>query len=69
MTANMTSLTPLQFGRDFPLAPTGVVFIPKGELRVINTNSHNKKEKGLVTVPTPQGEIMWVHSNLVESQQ
>ena len=30
VTANMTFLMPLQFGRDLPLAPTGVVFIPKG---------------------------------------
>jgi len=40
VTANMTSL---QFGRDLPLVPTGVVPLPKEELRLINTDLHNKK--------------------------
>ena len=46
--------------------PAGVVRILKGELRVINTDSHHQQEKGLVLVPTPQGGIMWVHPDLVE---
>jgi len=54
MTTNMTTMSPIQFGPNLPLAATGVVFILKGELRVINTNPHNKKEKGLIPVPTPQ---------------
>jgi len=49
---------PLQFSRDLPLASTGVVLILKGELKVSNTYSHNKKEKGLVPVPAPRGKIM-----------
>jgi len=53
VTTNMTATTPLQFGRDLPPAPIGVVSIPKEELRVINTDPHYKKEKGLVRVPTP----------------
>ena len=61
----MTSF--LQFGKQ-PLAPSGVVPIPKGELRMINTDPHHQ-EKGLVPVPTPQGEIMWVHPDLVDDQQ
>jgi len=69
VTANMTFLTPFQFGRDLPLSPIGVIPIPKGELRVINIDPHNKKEKGLVLVLTPQGEIMWVHLDLIKSQQ
>ena len=44
VTANMTSL---QFGKEFPSVSAGVVPIPKGELRVISTNPHNKKEKSL----------------------
>ena len=58
----MTITTPLQFGWDIPPAPTGMVPIPKGELRVINIDLHNKKEKGLIPIPTPQGGIMWVTS-------
>ena len=46
-----------------------MVPISKGELRVINIDPHNKKEKGLIPVPTSQEEIMWVLPDLVESQQ
>jgi len=35
-----------------------VVPIPKGELRVINTDPYNQREKGFIHVPTPQGEIV-----------
>jgi len=49
--------------------PAGVVRIPKGELRAVNTDPHHQQEKGLVPVPTPQGEIMWAHPDLVEGQQ
>ena len=69
VTANMTNTVPLQFSMDLPLAPIEVVLIPKRELRVINTNPHNQKEKGLVPVPTSQGETMWVHPGIVKSQQ
>ena len=44
VTNNMTSLTLLQFGRDCPLAPIGVVPILKAELKVIKTDPQNKKE-------------------------
>ena len=64
----MTAATPLQFGYDLLPAPTGVVSIPKGELKVINTDPPNKKEKGLVLVPTRQEGIMWVHPDLIENQ-
>jgi len=36
---------------------------------VINTDPHHKEEKGLVPIPTPQGEVMSVHPDLVQSQQ
>jgi len=49
----MTTSSPIQFGRNLPLAPTGVVPISKGELKVIDTDPHNQKEKGLISVPTP----------------
>jgi len=60
-------MTSLQFGKELPSLPAGVVPIPKRELGVINTDPHNKKEKGLVHVPTPRGEIMWVHPDIIES--
>ena len=52
VTANVTSA--LQFGRQ-PPTPAGVTPIPRGELRVVNTDPHQQQEKGLVPVPTSQG--------------
>ena len=66
VTINMTSF--LQFGNQ-PLTPAGVVSISKGKLKMINTHPHHQQEKDLVPIPTPQGEIMWVHPDLVESKQ
>ena len=66
VTANMTSFLQL---RNQPPTLAGVVPIPKGELRMVNTDPHHQQEKGLVPVPTPQGESMWVHPDLVEGQQ
>jgi len=50
VTANMTATSPIQFVQNLWLAPTRVVAIPKRELRVINTNPHNQREKGLIHV-------------------
>ena len=36
---------------------------------MVNIDPHHQREKGLVPVLTPQGEIMWVHPDLVEGQQ
>jgi len=66
VTANMTSL---QFSRDHPSVPARVVPIPKGKLNVINTDPHHKEEKGLVPIPTPRIEIIWVHSDIIQSEQ
>jgi len=41
----------------------------KGKLRVTNTDPYNQRDKGLISVPTPQGETMWVYSDIVKSQQ
>jgi len=62
VTANMTSL---QFGRYLLSVPAGVIPILKRELKVVNIDPHHKKEKGLVHVLTPRGEIMWVHPNII----
>ena len=42
-----TNMMPLQFGKELPSVPAGVTLIPKGELRVINIDPHNKKRKSL----------------------
>ena len=65
----MTATLLIQFRQNLPLAPTGVVPILKGELRVINIDPHNQREKGLIPVPTPQRETMWVHPDIIKSQQ
>jgi len=65
VTANMTSF--FQFENQ-PPAPAEVVPILKGELKMINTDQHHQQEKGLVRIPTPQGEL-WVHLDLVDGQQ
>jgi len=36
---------------------------------MINTDPHHQQEKGLVPIPTPQGEIIWVHPDLMDGQQ
>ena len=63
VTANMT---PLQFGRDLLSVPGRVVPIPKRKLKVVNINLHSKEEKGLIPVPTPCREIIWVHPNIIQ---
>ena len=61
VTTNMTSF--FQFGVQ-PPTPAGVVPIPKGETRVLNTDPHHQRKKGLESVLTPQEEIMWVYPDL-----
>jgi len=36
---------------------------------VVNTDPHNQKEKDFVPVPTSREETMWVHLDIIESQQ
>ena len=36
---------------------------------MINTDPHHQQKEGLVPIPTPQGETMWVHPDLVDGQQ
>ena len=42
---------------------------PERGIKGTHINSHHQQEKGLVPVPTPQREIIWVHPDLVEGQQ
>ena len=61
-------MTSLHFSKELLSVPVRVVLISK-ELRVINTDPYNKKKKGLVLVPTPRLEIMWIYPNIIEGQQ
>jgi len=36
---------------------------------MINIDPHHQQEKGPVLVSTPQGEVMWIHPDLVDGQQ
>jgi len=36
---------------------------------MINIDPHHQQEKGLIPVLIPQGEVMWVHPDLVDGQQ
>ena len=54
VTANAVSL---QFG-DMPPVPAGVAPIPKGELKLVNADSHHCREKGLTPISAPHGEII-----------
>ena len=36
---------------------------------MINMDPHHQQEKGLIPILTPQGKVMWVHLDLVDSQQ
>ena len=54
----MAIMMSFQFGKELMSVPAGVVPILKGKLRVINADSHNKKERDFVPVPTPRGEII-----------
>src|SRR4051812_15717193 len=62
-TANMTSC--LQFGQS-PPTPTAVFPIPAVEMRIINSDPHRQREKGLVSTSVPGGGIMWLHPDLLE---
>jgi len=46
--------------------PGRVVPIPKRKLKVVNIDLHSKEEKGLIPVPTPCREIIWVHPNIIQ---
>jgi len=36
---------------------------------MIDMDPHHQQEKGLIPILTPQGKVMWVHLDLVDSQQ
>src|SRR5436190_4896537 len=38
-------------------------------MTIVNTDPHRQKEKGLVPVNLTNGEVCWVHPNLVEDDQ
>ena len=56
----------LQFG-DFAKVQIqdGVKPILQVETRIVNLDPHQKKEKGMFPYTIPEGEVMWVHPNLL----
>src|SRR5438270_5502028 len=62
-TANMTSC--IQFGQS-PPTPTAVYPIHAVEMRIINSDPHRQREKGLVRTTLPGGGAMWIHPDLLD---
>ena len=54
------------FGRNEPAALVQVNPIPQVEMTIVNTDPHRQKEKGLVPVNLTNGEVCWIHPDLVE---
>jgi len=68
----MTATSPIQFGQNLPLVPTIVVPISKGRTKsdqYWSLQPERERPHGLIPVPTPRGETMWVHPDIVQSQQ
>lgn len=65
VTANMVLM---EFGRGLPKVsvPSGLVPIPQSEMRVINQDPHNQRDKGLVPYHSPTGQVWWLHPDLLE---
>src|SRR3954468_11592310 len=61
--------TTIVFGSNEPVALVQVNPIPQIEMTIVNTDPHQQKEKGLVPVNLTNGEVCWVHPDLVEDDQ
>src|SRR3954463_10241724 len=57
------------FGRNEPVALVQVNPMPQVEMTIINTDPHRQREKGLVPVNLTNGEVYWVHPDLIEDDQ
>src|SRR5205809_1528048 len=57
------------FDRNEPVALVQVNPIPRVEMTIVNTDPHRQKEKGLVPVNLTNGEVYWVHPDLIEDDQ
>lgn len=57
-TANMT--TCLHIGQ-IPVIPREVELIPVAELQITNIDLGNQIEMGHISVPTPDGDHIWIH--------
>ncbi|ONK57058.1 uncharacterized protein A4U43_C10F16180 [Asparagus officinalis] len=66
-----TNMITLSFGTNLPevQAPAGVIPIPKAVLKITNDDPHNQREKGLVPQTLPDGQVMWVHPDLLHDEQ
>jgi len=67
VTANMMTLN----FENFPkmTVQDGLVPVPKGRLEIINPMAETLKSKGLIPMTIGSGEIMWLHSDIVQDEQ
>src|SRR4051812_1794370 len=62
-----TSVTAtIVFGKNEPVALVQVNPIPQVEMSIVNADPYRQKEKGLVPVNLTNGEVCWVHPDLLE---
>src|SRR3954468_13356905 len=61
--------TTIVFGSNEPTKLIQVVPIPQVEMTIINTDPYQQRKKGLVPVSLTNGEVCWVHPDLVEDDQ
>src|SRR4051812_23959977 len=67
VSTNATST--IVFGSNEPTELVQVNPIPQVEMTIVNTDPHWQKEKGFVPVNLTNGEICWVHADLVDDDQ
>lgn len=62
VSANMTTCL---YSGQIPSIITEINHIPEAELRIINCYQANQKEKGYISITTPDGGYMWVYPHLL----
>jgi len=65
--ANMVTLNFGTFGK--MTVQDGLIPVPKAKLDVINPMTEKQKAKGLITMMTEPGEVMWVHLDIIKDEQ
>src|SRR4051812_4448277 len=63
------AMSTIAFGCNEPIELVQVNPIPQVEMTIVNADPHQQKEKGLVPVNLTNGEICWVHPDLVDDDQ
>src|SRR4051812_24366643 len=67
VSTNVTST--IIFGHNEPTKLTQMVPIPQVEMTGNNTDPYQQEQKGLVFVNLTNGEVCWVHPDLVDDDQ